>query len=110
VVVQDLIALVFGVPVQTDTLETDVTVGASVVQAVFTDSRRILLELSNTGATDITIRRDPNVTAPTGWLIPSKGNLQLKLREYADDVCRPLWAIGSAGGGTLHVREVVLAG
>ena len=108
--VGDLIALHFGAPLYTDTSETDVSVGATVVQAVDTDPRRILLELSNTGATDITIRRDPNVTAPTGWLIASKGNLILKLRDYANDVARPLWAIGSGAGGTLHVRALVLVG
>lgn len=102
-----LVAEFYGVEFRTDANETDVAVGVAVVEAIAFNGRRLKLELSNTGATDITIRRDIAVTAPTGFLIPSKGSYIIDWTTDYAEVCKALFAISSAAAGTLHIREIV---
>ena len=82
--------------------------GASVVSVVQQQARRLKLELSNCGATTIFIGRTRAVAANSGFDIPAGGSYSIDYRTDLREVGEPLFAIGSAAGGALYVREVLV--
>lgn len=97
----------FGAHLRTDAPESDVAVGVAVVELIPNNGRRVKLELCNTGATTISIRRDPGVTLATGFNIAAGASYIIDWQHDYAEVCKALYAIGSAAGGTVHIREIV---
>lgn len=109
--IQDLLAAFYGFPFITQPEESDYTIGASVVPiGANVNGMRVVIILSNTGATDIAISFKYGVTITTGILIPSKGLYRLDWYYDGDLVQLPLYAISSGAGGTLHMVERFLTG
>jgi len=110
--VQDLLVAFYGGGFITEPFESDYTVGAAAVSLGSKPSGvRVGILLSNTGGTDFAVSFNPAVTITTGILIP-KAAPPFRLDWYYDGdlVQRPLYAISSAGGGTLHMLERFLSG
>jgi len=110
--VQELLATFYGLAFITEPSESDYTIGtlAAALGSGF-GGQRVGVLLSNTGATDFAISFNRNVTITTGILIP-KGAQPFRLDWYYDGdlVSRPLFAISSAAGGTLHMLERFITG
>lgn len=109
--VQQLLAAFYGGALVTLPHETDYSVGTSVV--ALNSSRglmRIGLLLSNTGNTNIAISFAAAPTITTGILLLPGGTYYSDWYYDGDLVERPLNAIGSLAGGTLHMLERFLVG
>ncbi len=109
--VQQLLAAFYGRAFVTLPHESDYTIGAA---AVALNSNRGLMRvgvlISNTGATNFAIGFTPAVTITTGVLLTPGGTYFSDWYYDGDMVERPLFAISSAGGGTLHMLERFLVG
>lgn len=109
--VQDLLVAFYGGGLITQPEETDYTVGGAAVPiGAKVNGMRIGVLLSNTGATNFAISFKPTVTPTTGIFIAPGRYYRLDWYYDGDLVQRPLYAISSAGGGTLHVLERFLTG
>ena len=109
--IQDLLVAFYGGALVTQPEESDYTIGAAAVAiGANVNGLRISVVLSNTGGTDFAVSFKRSVTATTGILIPAKGNYRLDWYYDGDLVQRQLYAISSAGGGTLHVLERFITG
>jgi hypothetical protein len=109
--IQDLLVAFYGGALVTQPEETDYTIGASpVAVGAQINGLRISVVLSNTGATDFAVSFKAGVTITTGILIPKGQNYRFDWYYDGDLVQRQLYAISSAGGGTLHVLERFLTG
>ena len=71
---------------------------------------RIGVILSNTGATNISVSLKSPLTVTTGIMILPGRTFRLDWYYDGDLIQRPLYAISSAGGGTLHMLERFLTG
>jgi hypothetical protein len=109
--VQELLALFYGVGIITEPDESDYTIGTTAIALGGNfPGQRISRLLSNTGATNFAISYSPNVLIATGALILPGGTFSDDWYYDGDLLNRPLWAISSAGGGTLHMIERILVG
>ena len=109
--VQDLLDAFYGGSFVTQPEETDYTIGAVAVGiGGQLNGIRISVTLSNTGATNIAVSFNAGVTATTGIAIAPKAYYRFDWYYDGDLVSRPLFAISSAGGGTLHMLERFLTG
>ena len=110
--VQELLALFYGIGIITEPAESDYTVSTAAVQLgdPLTPGQRISRFLSNTGSTSFAISYSPNVTIATGALVLPGGTFIDDWYYDGDFLNRPLYAISSAAGGTLHMIERVLTG
>lgn len=104
----DLLAWYHGADFGTLTNESVLAVGAAVVPVLAAQARRLKLELSNCGATTIFVGRTNAVAANSGYEIPAGGNYVIDYRADLREAGMPLWAIGSAAGGALYIREVLV--
>lgn len=109
--VQQLLAAFYGAAFVTQPVESDYTIGttAAIVGAA-PGGVRVGLLLSNTGATNFAIAFGAGVTITTGVLLLPGGTYVSDWYYDGDLVSRPLYAISSAAGGTLHMLERFLAG
>jgi len=93
-------------------MDSEYTIGTTAVQ--LGDSRlgqRVARALSNKpGATNFAISFNPAVTITTGFLLQPGGFYRDDWYYDGDLLERPLWAISSAAGGTLHMLERTLVG
>ena len=109
--VQDLLDAFYGGSFVTQPEESDYTIGAAVVPiGAAINGMRISVVLSNTGTTNIAVSFAAGVTATTGIAIAPKAYYRFDWYYDGDLVSRPLFAISSAGGGTLHMLERFLTG
>jgi hypothetical protein len=109
--VQELLATFYGLGFVTEPSESDYTIGAAAVQLGSTlNGMRVQLLLSNTGATNIAVAFNAGVTIATGILLLPGGTYQSDWYYDGDLVSRPLFAISSGAGGTLHMLERFLTG
>jgi hypothetical protein len=109
--VQDLLVAFYGGGLITQPEESDYTIGASTVAlGAQVNGMRIGVLLSNTGATNIAVSFKNPLTTTTGIFILPGRNFRLDWYYDGDLVSRPLFAISSAGGGTLHMVERFLTG
>lgn len=109
--VRELLLAFYGGAFITQPMDSDYTIGATAVQ--LGDARlgqRVLRALSNTGATNFAISFNPAVTITTGFLLFPGGFYKEDWYYDGDLLERPLWAISSAAGGTLHMLERTLVG
>lgn len=109
--VQELLAAFYGGAFVTLPHESDYTIGAT---ATALNSNRGLMRvgvlISNTGATNFAIGFTPAVTITTGVLLLPAGTYFSDWYYDGDMVERPLFAISSGAGGTLHMLERFLVG
>jgi len=109
--VRELLAAFYGGAFITQPMDSEYTIGTTAVQ--LGDSRlgqRVARALSNTGATNFAISFNPAVTITTGFLLQPGGFYRDDWYYDGDLLERPLWAISSAAGGTLHMLERTLVG
>jgi len=66
--------------------------------------------ISNTGAANVAIGFSSGVTLANGILLLQGQALSLSWLEDGDLLMYQMWAISTAGGGTIHVVENVLSG
>jgi len=66
--------------------------------------------VSNTGAANVAIGFSAGVTLANGILLLQGQALSLSWLEDGDLLMYQMWAISTAGGGTIHVVENVLSG
>lgn len=109
--VQDLLASFYGGVFVTQPEESDYSIGtAAVAIGGQLNGMRIGYVLSNTGATNFAVSFKAGVTITTGIFL-APGDLWRSDWYYDGDlVSRQLYAISSAGGGTLHMLERFLTG
>lgn len=109
--VQDLLVAYYGGGLVTQPEESDYTVGAAAVRlGAKVNGMRIGVVLSNTGATNFSVGYRDSLTITTGIFISPGRYYRLDWYYDGDLVSRPLFAISSAGGGTLHMVERFLTG
>jgi voltage-gated potassium channel Kch len=109
--VRELLAAFYGGAFLTEPMDSEYTIGTTAV--ILGSSRlgqRVLRALSNTGTTNFAISYNPAVTISTGFLLQPGGFYKEDWYYDGDLLERPLWAISSAGGGTLHMLERTLVG
>lgn len=109
--VYELLGAFYGAAFVTQPIESDTTPGTSAVLLGSGASGVVVGRLlSNTGATNIAVSYSPNVTITTGFLLLPGGTFRDDWYYDGDLVSRPLYAISSAAGGTLHMLERFLTG
>jgi hypothetical protein len=109
--VQQLLAAFYGAAFVTQPVESDYTIGtAAAALGSAPGGVRVGLLLSNTGFTNFAISYLAGVTIATGILLLPGGTFLSDWYYDGDLVSRPLYAISSAAGGTLHMLERFLAG
>ena len=109
--VQQLLAAFYGAAFVTQPVETDYTIGVEApIGSTTHPGMRVGLLLSNTGSTNIAVSFNPALTITTGILLLPGGTYVSDWYYDGDLVSRPLYAISSAAGGTLHMLERFLAG
>lgn len=109
--IQDLLYSFYGGAFVTQPEETEYNVGAAPVPiGAKVNGMRISIVLSNTGATNFAVSFKDSLTITTGILILPGRNYRFDWYYDGDLVQRPLYAISSAGGGTMHVLERFLTG
>lgn len=108
---QDLLSAFYGSNIITLPHEKDFTVGTSIVTL---DPARglqaISVAISNTGTPNIFVSFNSAMASPNGFLLQTGGFLSFDWYYDGDLVQKPLYAIGAAGGGTLHVLWRMLTG
>lgn len=108
---EELLASFYGRTIVTLGHDSDFTIGTT---ATVLDSKRGLAPvqrlISNTGSTNFAISFNPAVTISTGVLLQAAGTFKLHWYYDGDLLYKPLYAISSAGGGTLHMVEQFLTG
>jgi hypothetical protein len=108
---QDLLVAFYGGALITQPEESDYTVGATAVAiGAKVNGQRISILASNTGATNFAISFNSALTVTTGIFIAPGRFYRFDWYYDGDLVQRQLYAISSAGGGTLHVLERFLTG
>ena len=109
--VQQLLAAFYGSAFVTQPVESDYTIGtAAAPLGAAPGGQRVGLLLSNTGATNFALSFNSAPTITTGILLLPGGTYVSDWYYDGDLVSRPLFAIGSGAGGTLHMLERFLAG
>lgn len=109
--VQELLAAFYGGGFITEPMDSDYTIGTAAVQLGSQRlGERVARLLSNTGSTNFAISYSGAVTIATGILLLPGGTFSDDWYYDGDLVMRPLWAISSAAGGTLHLIERTLVG
>jgi hypothetical protein len=109
--VQELLAIFYGAAFITEPIESDYTIGASAAQLGSAPGGvRVGLLLSNTGSTNFAIAFNAGLTITTGVLLLPGGTYVSDWYYDGDLVSRPLYAISSGAGGTLHMLERFLTG
>jgi hypothetical protein len=109
--VQHLLAAFYGGAFVTLPHDSDFTIGTTPVALNSARGlQRVGALVSNTGTPTIAVSFSPAVTITTGILLLNGGSFNLDW-YFDGDLCnRTLWAIASAGGGTLHMIERFLVG
>jgi hypothetical protein len=109
--VQELLITFYGSGFITEPDESDYTIGTTAVALGSVSlGQRVGRTLSNTGATNFAISYSPNVAIATGFLVLPGGTFRDDWYYDGDLVNRPLYAISSGAGGTLHLLERTLVG
>ena len=109
--VQELLITFYGSGFITEPDESDYTIGTTAVALGSINlGQRVGRTLSNTGATNFAISYSPNVAIATGFLLLPGGTFRDDWYYDGDLVNRPLYAISSGAGGTLHMLERTLVG
>jgi hypothetical protein len=109
--VQELLAAFYGTAFITTPHDSDYTIGTTATAIGATPPRmRVQLLLSNTGATNFAVSFSASVTITTGILLLPGGTYSSDWYYDGDLVERPLYAVSSAAGGTLHMLERFLSG
>jgi hypothetical protein len=109
--VQELLATFYGGGFITEPDESDYTIGTTAVALGSVNlGQRVGRTLSNTGATNFAISYSPNVQIATGFLVLPGGTFRDDWYYDGDLINRPLYAISSGAGGTLHMLERTLTG
>ena len=105
---RDLLMGFYGSPVYTQPVESTATIGTTATAIGNGKQQRLGILVSNTGATNFAIGFNPALTIATGALLLPGGTYNLDWYYDGDLVLRPLFAISSAGGGTLYIVERML--
>lgn len=108
--VRELMMLWYGTPFETQPDESDYTIGATATVLGVTKGQVVSRLVSNTGLTNFAISYKPTVTIATGFLIEPGGTYRDDWYYDGDLMLRPLYAISSGAGGTLHMLERSLYG
>jgi hypothetical protein len=108
---RELLAAFYGGVLNTLPSESDYTIGTAAAVLCSNDlGQRIGRLLSNTGSTNFAVSYNPAVTITTGFLLLPGGTFRDDWYYDGDLVERPIYAISSGAGGTLHMLERVLVG
>jgi hypothetical protein len=109
--VQELLITFYGSGFITEPDESDYTIGTTAVALGSVNlGQRVGRTLSNTGATNFAISYSRSVAIATGFLLLPGGTFRDDWYYDGDLVNRPLYAISSGAGGTLHMLERTLTG
>lgn len=89
-------------------LETVVPVGTAKVVALQDNYNRISYIITNTGTTNITLRRDAGIVSGVGVLLLGNGaTIDSNAMEDGSSVGRGWYAISDLAGGSLFIEETV---
>lgn len=107
---RELIELYYGTKIAIRVVESDVTVGTSVVQLGKNANIRTGIALCNTGGAAVAVGFNNGVTVTTGIILVTNQSMYLNWQADGEAVSQDLWAISSASGNGVHVIEYVLSG
>lgn len=107
---RELIEIYFGTKVLTRVVESDVSVGTSVVQLGKNANVRTGVALCNTGAAAVAVAFNNGVTVTTGIILVTNQSMFFNWLTDGETVSQDLWAISSGSGNGVHVIEYVLSG
>jgi hypothetical protein len=107
---QEMVAWFYDRRIRVAPVESDYAISTTAVLLGKNQRPRLGYTLSNTGSTSIAIAYNQGVTITTGFLLLPGGTLNSSWYYDLEIVGYQIWAIGSAGGGTLHMLEQILTG
>lgn len=107
---RDLFSAWYGLLAASAPQENDYSPAATAIPIGKFPSTRIGLIVSNTGSANVAIGFNAGITISNGILLLQGQALSLHWLEDGDLLMYPMWAISTAGGGTIHVVENVLSG
>ena len=108
--IRELVAMFYGGLIQNPPVESDYTVGTTVVALGSGRGQRTGYTISNTGSVNAALGFNPNVTITTGILLLQGGSLTIDWYFDQDLVFAPIYAIGASASATLHMVEKILSG
>lgn len=100
----------YGSWLKTRRVINDFTVTTTAQRVCTADSSRVLLSLTNLGATTIVYGENRNITATTGWILAPGGQVTFDWMVDLDLQTTEIWVIAVSGSNALHVVESLLVG
>lgn len=86
-----------------------VTIGTTRVTLVRNNPNRVRLIMINESTSDLRVSIDPNLTASSGWLLPSLGGvIDLSWDDDGESVGYETFIIAPAANCVVRVREVLV--
>ena len=83
------------------------SVGTARVEILPNNPNRLSWDIINTSLIDIRVSSNPNLTMTTGFLLaPSGGVMGMDFQEDGDGAGYGIYAIASAAGASIWIREV----
>ena len=106
----DLLALVYGQRMRTESVDTRYAVGTAVTRILPFNPRRIAWYINpgqnNVGT--VTVRRDNTVSSTDGFTSNNLAFVLPSWLEWGSAITEELWAIGTNAADTVEVREILL--
>ncbi len=100
----------YGSWLKTRRVINDFTVTTSSQRVCQADPSRVLLQLSNWGASAIAFGENRNITATTGNILAAGVTVSLEWLTDLDLQTTEIWVIAAGGSNALHVVESLLIG
>jgi len=107
---REMVIATYDALATTQPVESDYTIGTTAVALGVANLQRLGWMVSNTGTPNIAIGFNPAITITTGILLLTGGFAFSTWFYDLELVQRPIYAIASAGGGTLHMIENAITG
>jgi hypothetical protein len=106
----DLLEAFFGARLTTVSQDTQFVIGTSVTKVMPQNPRRIAfrLDASFSNAGIIFVKRDETVAANNGFQASQWSTSLTTWQDAGDSVIEELWAVGTAAGDAINVREILL--
>jgi len=107
---RDLFSAWYGLLAATSPIENDYSPAGTAITIRKNLQNCIGVLISNTGSANVAFGFNAGITISTGILLLQGQALTLHWLEDGDLLMYQIWAISTAGGGTIHVVENVLSG
>jgi hypothetical protein len=107
---RDALLLWYGFLQTTRAIESDYSPAATAVQIGKWTNTRLGFIISNSGTANVAIGFSAGVTLANGILLLQGAAFVSNWLTDGEAVFAPMWAISTAGGGTIHMVENVLQG